>query len=158
MAPNNVDAAKTAVELATAITRLRARLRSESSRQMTGWSISQLSILARVISAGPITASAIAQAEHMRGPSIAEVVPVLKRAGLVTTKPDPNDGRKVLITATVKGRRLRDTVAASREAWLAQAIETVLDAAEGETLTVAIELINRLADSRPPDADVGWRS
>jgi DNA-binding MarR family transcriptional regulator len=153
-----LDAAKTAVELATSITRLRARLRSESSQQMTGWSISQLSILARVARDGPVTASVIAQAEHMRAPSIAEVVPVLKSAGLVATKSDPHDGRKVLISATAKGRRLLDTVAGSREAWLAQAIESAISSAEHKTLTAAIELINRLADCRPPETDAGWRS
>lgn len=156
---NELDAAKMAVELATAMSRLRARLRSESSPAMTGWSISQLAILSRIITDGPITASAIAQAEHMRGPSVAAVVPALKAAGLVVTRPDPRDGRKVLITATPEGRRLRDTYQASRKAWLARAISAVIDTAEGKTLATAIELINRLADCQPaPPSDAGWRS
>jgi DNA-binding MarR family transcriptional regulator len=159
MVPDEIDAAHTAVALATAMTRLRARLRSESRDAMTDLSISQLTVLARIAAEGPITASAIAVAEHLRPPSIAEILPGLKAAGLVVTGPDPKDGRKVLIEATAAARRLLDAVMASREAWLARAITAAVTPDEARTLAEAIQLVNRLIDWQPgATQEPGWRS
>ena len=135
----------TAVGLGLAIKRFRARMRAESTSS-TGWTISQLSTLARIIERGPVTASALAQSEHVRPQSIAEIVTTLKADGLVCTEPDPADGRKVLLTATDHGREVIESVTASREAWLAQAIDTVVRPDEYPVLARTIELLNRLAD------------
>src|SRR5215510_13934842 len=97
--------------------RLRARLRSES-RSAEGWTTSQLSALARIVREGPVTASALAVAEHVRPQSIGEIVGALKLGGLVAATPDPNDGRKTLLSATAAGRKLVRSVTELREAWL----------------------------------------
>ncbi len=145
MTDEDVDSAHIAVELGLAMTRLRARLRLESGMSATGWSISQVSTLARVIK-GPLTASAIAQAEHVRPQSVAETLTALRADGLITSEQDPADGRKTLISATAKGKQLVQSVSASREAWLAKAIEAVVDPAERRALSAAISLLNRLTD------------
>jgi DNA-binding MarR family transcriptional regulator len=146
MTDEDVDSAHIAVELGLAMTRLRARLRLESGMSATGWSISQVSTLARVIKKGPLTASAIAQAEHVRPQSVAETLTALRADGLITSEQDPADGRKTLISATAKGKQLVQSVSASREAWLAKAIEAVVDPAERRALSTAISLLNRLTD------------
>jgi DNA-binding MarR family transcriptional regulator len=120
-------------------------MRAESTRS-TGWTISQLSTLARIIERGPVTASALAQLEHVRPQSIAEIVNTLKADHLVRTEPAPADGRKVLLIATDEGRALIQSVTTSREAWLAQAIDTVVKPDEYPILAKAIDLLNRLAE------------
>ena len=130
------------------MTRLRARLRSES-RSTEGWTTSQLSALARIVREGPLTASALAVAEHVRPQSIAEIVAALKAGNLVAATPDPNDGRKTLLSATAAGRKLVRSVTELREAWLTRAIETVIDDARRHELTKAIALLNALAECDP---------
>jgi DNA-binding MarR family transcriptional regulator len=121
--------------------------------------MSQLSTLARIINEGPITASALAQAEHVRPQSIAEIVVALKQDGLVVTEPDPTDRRKVLLRATTEGRQLIEQVSSSRAAWLARAIERVVAPDEQARLAGAIDLLNRLADCDLETADpAGWRA
>ena len=55
---------QTATELMKAMTRLRARLRSESAPTEMRWTWSQLTTLGRIISEGPATVSELAHAEH----------------------------------------------------------------------------------------------
>src|ERR1700712_3078803 len=94
-----VDVDEAAVELTFALKRLRARLRAEA-RPSDGWTISQLATLGRIVREGPITASALAQAEHVRPQSMGEIVTTLKAADLVSARPHPSDGRKSLLRAT----------------------------------------------------------
>jgi DNA-binding MarR family transcriptional regulator len=136
-----------ASELARAMTRLRARLRLESAPSDLSWTWSQLVTLKRIVFEGPTSVSALAQAEHVRPQSMAETVAALKRLGLVVAAPDPNDGRKTLISATDDGRTLTATVPAAREAWLEAAIAHLTDPAERQALRTATEVMNRLADS-----------
>jgi DNA-binding MarR family transcriptional regulator len=135
--------------LAQAMTRLRARLRLESAPTDMNWTWSQLLTLSRIAGHGPISASALAQAEHVRPQSMAETIAVLKRLDLVTASADPQDGRKVLISATTGGMALVASIPVLRDAWLEAAIESVTDAAERQALITAIAVMNRLADSDP---------
>jgi DNA-binding MarR family transcriptional regulator len=138
-----------AVRLALAIKRIRARMRAESP-SAGGWTTSQLSTLARIIDHGPITAAAIAQAEHVRPQSIASIVTTLREAGLITTEPDPADGRKLLLSPTDDGRQLIASISTSRQEWLARALDAVVGPDERAALAATIELLNRLADCRLP--------
>jgi DNA-binding MarR family transcriptional regulator len=147
-----------AVDLALAITRLKARMRAESIPN-AGWTISQLSMLARIIDRGPITASGLAQIEHVRPQSVAEIVATLKAEGLVESRPDPGDGRKTLLTATEAGHRLRQQIAVAKESWMARAVDVAVSPEERPALRSAIDLLTRLAevDLRPVEAH-GWRA
>jgi DNA-binding MarR family transcriptional regulator len=140
-----VDADETAVELAFALKRLRARLRAEA-RPSDGWTISQLATLGRIVREGPTTASRLAQAEHVRPQSMGEIVATLKAAELVSGEPDPDDGRKSLLRATTSGKQLVKQRSKSREAWLANAIESLVEEARADALVDAITLLNALAD------------
>jgi DNA-binding MarR family transcriptional regulator len=146
-----VDTPQVATELTMAMTRLRARLRIESSAPVRSWTWSQLSTLRRIIEHGPTTAAALAQIEHVRPQSIAETLAALKANGLVTTAPDPADGRKSLLTATTLGHEVADSVIAQREQWLTRALDAVATPAERRLLADAVTVLNKLADSRFPD-------
>ncbi len=148
--PTDVEARTTAavaVDLAVAVSRLRWRAREAAGVHATGLSISQLTLLRRVIDGGPTTAAALAAAEHVSQQAIAQSLTPLKAAGYVGTRPDPADGRKSLISATESGRRLRDSLLQSREAWLTRAIDATVSDDERPALERAIELLERLADA-----------
>jgi DNA-binding MarR family transcriptional regulator len=138
-------AAEVAVELSTSLTRLRSRLREEAGVTTSGFTLSQLAIVQRIIAEGPTTAAALAAVEHVSQQAIAQSVTILKAGGLVRGERDPQDGRRVLISVTETGRELFDSLSASRKAWLAQAIEAVVDPSERSDLDTAIELLQRLA-------------
>jgi DNA-binding MarR family transcriptional regulator len=138
----------TAAELATAMTRLRARLRSESAPEEMPWTWSQLSTVVRLVEQGPSTVSALAQAEHVRRQSMAETLEALRGLGLIVTEQDPDDGRKTLISASAEGRMLFTKMPAAREAWLAGAMRRLLRPEEQQVLRQAAEIMNRIADAQ----------
>ena len=97
-------------QLAHAMVRLRARLRTESAPSDMRWTWSQISALSRIDREGPTTISALAVAEHVRPQSMAETVGTLLRGGLISRSADPSDGRKALISIEPAGRELRAIV------------------------------------------------
>ena len=138
---------QTAAELTKAMTRLRARLRSETAPDEMPWTWSQLMTLSRIVDQGPTTASALAQAEHVRRQSMAETLAALRAHDLIVAEPDPNDGRKTLISATDAARALMPTIPAAREAWLAGALRSLLQPGEQQILLQASAIMNRIADA-----------
>jgi DNA-binding MarR family transcriptional regulator len=138
-----------ATRLAFALKHLRARLREESGVTSMGLSTSQLSILGRLRLNGPATAASLAVAEHVSQQAIAQSVAPLKTAGLVASEPDPRDRRKVLISITRVGLATRESVIASRDSWLARAIDVTVEADDRAALEQAIGLLERLADAEP---------
>ena len=138
---------ETAAEFTKAMTRLRARLRSETAPDEMPWTWSQLTTLGRIVDEGPTTASALAQAEHVRRQSMAETLAALRGHGLVATEQDPHDGRRTLISASAAGRALIATIPAAREDWLAGAMRQMLHADEQQVLRRAAEIMNRIADA-----------
>ena len=141
----------TALGLMRAMTRLRARLRSEAPLDDLPVTWSHLTVLHRIVEQGPVTATELAQAEHVRRQSMAETLAGLRTGGLITDDRDPNDGRKVLVSATAAGRALVERSAATRKAWLSKAISGMLGAEERRVLLSAAEIMDRLADAESPD-------
>ncbi len=144
-----------AVRLAVALKRLHARLREAAWSSGVEVPIAQLSILKRLRDGGPTTAAVLAAAEHVSHQAIAQTLVALKRAGLVGMAPDPNDGRKSLVRITALGRRLFASAVASRDAWLAHAIEETVPATERSALERTILLLERLAAADRPRSSVG---
>jgi DNA-binding MarR family transcriptional regulator len=145
-----VDNPEIASELTMAMSRLRARLRLESSAPVRSWTWSQLSTLRQIVKRGPTTAAALAQIEHVRPQSIAETIAALKADDLVRTAPDPADRRKSLISATPRGHRVSDSVIEQREHWLTRALAAATTPAERQLLVEATAVLNRLADCKLP--------
>jgi len=134
-----------AQRLSVAITRLRSRLREEAGIDGTGLSVSQMSVLWHILQEGPVTAAELAAAQHVSPQSIAQNLAVLKAAGLIQTERDPGDGRKTLITASESSRQLVTSVRASKESYLARAIDALVGPHERDDLDRAIGLLERLA-------------
>ena len=132
----------TAGELRIVLGQLVRRLRAENS-----FSISQGAVLARLDRDGPQTTSALAVAERVRPQSMAQTVAELQAAGLVGRRPDPLDGRRILIELTERGHDTLVDDRQRREGWLAQAIELELTAEEQDVLMRAVPLLRRLTQS-----------
>jgi DNA-binding MarR family transcriptional regulator len=149
------DSPEAAVQLSVALSRLRSRLREESGSRRTGLTVSQLAAMQRIIDAGPTTAAALAAAEHVSQQAVAQNVAALRAWGLVRSAPDPDDGRKVLLSATDQGRALFARLRETREAWLARAIDAVVMPEEWAALQAAISLLERLAGADlSPDVEI----
>jgi DNA-binding MarR family transcriptional regulator len=140
-----MDSRESAQRLGEAIGRLRSRLRVESGQHETGLSLSQLSLLRRVVDEGPATAASLATVQHVSPQSIAQNLAVLKAAGLVRAERDPADARKALVTASESGLELLGTLRASRESFLVRAIDALVAPGGRADLDRTIELLERLA-------------
>jgi DNA-binding MarR family transcriptional regulator len=129
-------------ELRETVGRLVRRLRAE-----LGSSTGHSSVLSRLDREGPASVSDLAAADRMRPQSMAPVVRDLEQDGLVSRRPDPDDGRRALVDLTPAGREALHTLRARREDWLTQALERELDPDEREALRAALELLRRVADA-----------
>nr|BFD87781.1 winged helix DNA-binding protein [Streptomyces sp. Xyl84] len=136
-----------ALQLVRSMDRLRARIRSETGMNTGPWSRSQLAALYRVVTGPPATTSDLAAAEYMKPQSMAQTLAALEKNGLVTRAPDPSDGRRVLFSATRRGREEADRWLQARESWLTSAIELALTREERSDLTTLVRMLERLADS-----------
>jgi DNA-binding MarR family transcriptional regulator len=116
------------------------RLRAEYSLP-----VAQASVLSRLDREGAQTTSALAAAERVRPQSMAQTLAELGAAGLIDRRPDPADGRRVLIELTPGGRERVLEARGRREDWLAAAIAEELEPDEQQTLLAAVPLLRRLA-------------
>ena len=128
----------------TVFRKLKQRLREQGGR--SNLTPSQASILLRLENGGAVTVSSLARAEGMRPQSMSAVVLPLQKAGLVSGAPDPNDGRKSLMSLTPKCIKWIEEGRAARQDWLTTAISQKFSAQEQQQLKAALELLKRLAE------------
>lgn len=141
--------AETAAVLMAAMTRLRARLRAETTEGELPCTWSQLTTLHRVTEEEPVSIGELARAEHVRRQSMAETVAALRDHGLVETTKDPDDARRTLVRASQEGRALMAALPSAREAWIEAALIAHTSVREREVLREAAAIMNRLADWEP---------
>jgi len=139
------DSYRVAQDLRVVFGRLRRRLREVSS---TGdLTPSQASLLSRLDRDGAASASDLAAAERVRPQSVAAQLTALEDLGLIERHPDPQDGRRQLVTLTGPGvERIRGDRRARQE-WLARTLQDGFTDAERATITDALVLLDRLTQS-----------
>lgn len=104
------------------------------------------SALARLDRGGPATASALAKQEQIRPQSMGATLAGLEARGLVARRPDPDDGRRVVLSITGSGLAQLRTRRDARTERLAAALrDGGFTDAELRQLLVAAPLIERLA-------------
>jgi DNA-binding MarR family transcriptional regulator len=118
------------------------RLRVED--KAIGLSGPRASALSVIVFRGPLTMSALAEAEQVRPPTITRLVAGLERRELVRRVNDARDGRVQLVEATAAGRRLLNRGRARRVARLAQGVAK-LTKDDQDVLARAAELMDHLA-------------
>lgn len=140
-----MDLAGLAMELQLLNGKLRRRLRAQATiGDLTPSQIAVLVYLER--SEGGATVTELAQAEGVRSQSMGATVAGLQTAGLVVGAPDPNDGRKTLLSLTPACRERLARGRSVRRDWLAHAMEAQLSGEELQHLAAAVELLKRVVD------------
>jgi len=135
-------AARAARDLRVVFSRLRRRIREVAEDdELTP---SQVSALTLVAKHGAATASALAVAEGVRPQSMATTLAALDRQGLIRRSPDPDDGRRRLVTLTDAGRQRVEGDRQAREEWLARAVQDRFTEDERHTLLAGLALLERL--------------
>jgi DNA-binding MarR family transcriptional regulator len=109
-------------------------------------SLTESAVMARLATDGSATTAELARAEGIRPQSMGATVAALEELGIVERKPHPTDGRQVNIELTAQGVAVRKSAREAKRTWLAQAIAE-LDDRERETLSAAVEVIRKLAES-----------
>jgi DNA-binding MarR family transcriptional regulator len=126
--------------LHSAAIHLLRRLRVEDKAMgLSGPRASALSVL---VFRGPVTMSALAEAEQVRPPTITRLVDGLERRGLVRRVNDPADGRVQLVEATAAGKRLLRKGRALRVERLTRGVAQ-LSLQDQEILARAADLMER---------------
>ncbi|WP_406463701.1 MarR family transcriptional regulator [Streptomyces sp. NBC_01622] len=138
------SAARSARDLRVVFSRLRRRIREVATDE--DLTPSQESALTLVGKHGAATASALASAEGVRPQSMAATLAALDRHGLIRRSPDPEDGRRQLVTLTEAGRARVEDNRQVREEWLARAFEDRYTERERRTIVDALTLLERLSE------------
>ncbi|EYT62697.1 MarR family transcriptional regulator [Dietzia sp. UCD-THP] len=107
-------------------------------------SMGKVGILARLDRHGALTATDLAAHERISHQAVAGAVRELEEMGLVSRRPDPADGRRVLISLTGTGRTRLDGERSAGQEWLIHAVTDELSETERATLAAAVPLLGRL--------------
>ncbi|HEY5317025.1 MAG TPA: MarR family transcriptional regulator [Solirubrobacteraceae bacterium] len=137
-----VDTNLLASELRVVLGQLMRRLRAEHR-----FSLTQGAVLGRLDREGTSSIGELAAGERVRPQSMAQTICDLEGLSLIARRPDPSDGRRVLVELTESGQRTLAEDRRKREGWLAQAITEDLSTEDQEVLQRALALLRRLADS-----------
>ncbi|MFJ9539580.1 MarR family winged helix-turn-helix transcriptional regulator [Streptomyces sp. NPDC101225] len=136
------SAARAARDLRVVFSRLRRRIREVArSEELTPPQVSALTLIAKH---GAATASALAVAEGVRPQSMATTLAALDRHGLIRRSPDPDDGRRQLVTLTDTGRQRAEGDRQAREEWLARTLQDRFTEDERQRLLEGLTLLERL--------------
>ena len=145
---NNSRVLSLAGELRAAIGKLSRRLREQG--HFGDLTSSQTSVLGRLFRDGPATVSDLARAEGMRQQSMGAIVSALQEGGYVVGSPDPNDGRRTILSLTDMSREKINVSRALREDWLVRVLQENLSAAEQAELAGVVGHLQTLADAEFP--------
>jgi DNA-binding MarR family transcriptional regulator len=133
----------TAAALQIAVGRLVRRLRQ--THVPGDLTLSEASVLSRLDRDGPTTSSELANDERIKPQAMGTTIQTLEQRALVSRSPDPDDGRRVVITITSEGRRLLTDRRSLKTHALAEAIGHLTDN-EQRALNEAARLLDRLAE------------
>jgi DNA-binding MarR family transcriptional regulator len=142
--PTDPEIDEIATALRVNVGMLVRRLRQHIDGALT---MPETSALARLDRSGDITAAELARLEQISPQSIGATVSALESRGLVSRRPDPGDGRRVLISVTKPGLQILRDRRNQRTQILAEALATSFTRTELKQLAAAAPLIERLAQS-----------
>jgi len=94
---------------------------------------------------GPARLGDLAHTENLTQPGMTQLVARLERDGLAVRRPDPDDGRVVLVAITDTGEDLLGRRRAARREQIAEYVER-LPAPERRQLTAAFPALDHLAE------------
>jgi len=128
-------------QMRLAVMRLSRRLRQQSVGDITQ---SQLSALATVERAGPLSLGELAEIERVAPPSMTRIAARLEERGLLARTADMTDRRVARVAITDEGRELLEETRTRRDAYLATRL-AAMSPEEQDVLVRALPLLERLA-------------
>jgi DNA-binding MarR family transcriptional regulator len=137
-------AASGASALRVVVGRLRRRL--QEVYDTSDFTPSQTSVLSRLAKGDPASASDLAAAERVRPQSIAATLAALDERGMIQRRPDPNDGRRQLLSLSDTARTYVHTGRTAREEWLSRQLQDRYTDEEREKILEVLALLERLTD------------
>ena len=117
-------------------------------------SSSRLSVMSLLRRGGPSSPSALAQRLQVQPQSLSRLLNDLEARRFVSRSIDHEDRRRNLVTLTAEGLGALVSEAEERRTMLAEAIVRELTGTERELAGLAAGLIDRLANSLPPEDQV----
>jgi len=133
----------TAERLRVAIGRINRRLRTTPAA--SGLTPSQISILFTVARRGPVGLSELAEMEAINPTMLSRIVADLCQEGLLRREQHPADRRAASVTATARGKRLRERVHRERARALGVRL-AALDPQRRAELLAAVPALEELAE------------
>ncbi len=133
------------LELATALRPVLLRLNNAVRRQVPSAELTaaQCTALATVLDHGPLRMGELAERERVSMPTATSVICRMEKLGLVQRRPDPGDGRAVLVELTRSGRKRLEEVATQRNALIAGLL-TRLDASQRDAIAAAVPALTAM--------------
>ncbi|MEW1780239.1 MarR family transcriptional regulator [Streptomyces sp. NPDC086777] len=111
-----------------------------------GLTMPERTALSHLDRSGPTTSSALARQVQITAQAMGATLSALRARGLVDRRPDPNDGRRMVLSVTEAGRQaLRDKRNARMELIARSLTSGAFTRAELEQLASAVPLLERLA-------------
>lgn len=108
-------------------------------------SFTTLSVLDTLAHRGPMRLTELARTEQVSQPGVTQLVTRLERDGLVERRPDPSDGRAVLVHITEAGRRIGRSRHDDRTRHLVPLVAQ-LTAEQRRAIANALPALTRLAE------------
>ncbi|MEU7215104.1 MarR family winged helix-turn-helix transcriptional regulator [Nocardia iowensis] len=127
------------VRVMGAFTRASIRLPSAEKHTFT-----TLSVLHTLVHRGPMRLSALKVTEQITQPAITQLVSRLERDGLVERRPDPADGRAVLVRVTDAGARVVQTRHRERVRRITELV-AALTPTQRQSISAALPALERMA-------------
>lgn len=113
-----------------------------------GLTMPERAALSQLDRAGPTTSSALARDAQITAQAMGATLSALRTRGLVERRPDPDDGRRAVLSVTDAGRQALKNKRNARAEHLARALTSgAFTPAELEQLAAAAPLLERLAQN-----------
>ncbi|MEZ0068053.1 DNA-binding MarR family transcriptional regulator [Streptacidiphilus sp. MAP12-20] len=112
-----------------------------------GLTMPERQALSRLDRGGPATSSELAREAQITAQAMGATLSALQARGLVERRPDPGDGRRVILTVTDAGLQELRIKRNARTELLAGALAGTFTAAELEQLAAVAPLLERLAQN-----------
>ncbi|ASW55222.1 MarR family winged helix-turn-helix transcriptional regulator [Plantactinospora sp. KBS50] len=131
-------AAAAARDLVVLFRRVRGRMRGVATGGLTP---SQASVLLRLEKDGASSTTLLAAAEGVRSQSMTATLNGLQERGLIERRPDPDDGRRYVVSLSEAGRIQVADDRQGRRDWLAQTLHERLTAEQLRLVNTALALV-----------------
>ncbi|GAB2654479.1 MarR family transcriptional regulator [Kribbella swartbergensis] len=109
------------------------------------FNFSTLSVLHTLDRGGPMRLTDLLKTEQLKQPALTSLVAKLEQDGLIKRRPDPSDGRAILLSLTREGREIVRSRHANRVARLTELVDRLTDD-ERAVLANSMHVLTRLTE------------